>query len=719
MRKYIFILSVIQIFIFTATSQVHWESIVTGNSTWSYLAATSEPASNWNQPTFDASSWKTGKGSFGYGDSDDSTIVTSCNSLYLRKKFIVNVTVLSKLILDIDYDDAFVLYLNGKEVARSTNITATIPAYNSALTVDHEAKMYQGLKPERYYLNVSDLRTGENTIAVQILNYNASSTDLSAYVFLHSKVKSYGVLYGSTPTWFEPPFESNLPLVLIDTKGQTIVSEPKITATMQVINNPSNVNSPVDTTYEYNGYIGIETRGSSSQMFEKKSFTLETRTDSATNLNVSLMGMPAENDWILYAPYTDKSMIRDALAYNMGNLTGKWSPRTRFCEVFLNGEYRGVYALTERIKIDKNRLNLSKLKTADIAGDQLTGGYLLKIDRPDSGYWVSPFKARNDIQAVPVSYVDPEVKDLSIEQKNYIKDYVTAFETALKADSYKDPIAGYRPYIDVTSFVDYYIINEISRNLDANRVSTFFYKNRDSKGGLLTMGPFWDYNIAFGNADFFSAGNTQGWVVDGVGNGDEYGITFWWDKFRADPYFNGCLRRRWDEMRSTKFSNANLMRIIDSCATVLSSAQVRNYQKFNILSTYVWPNKYIGGTYEKEVSYLKTWITSRLAWMDSQIGLLDAVDIVNSTNGKVEVFTYPNPFSDRFRCNLKLDSPGNVRIKILDLTGKLLYEKSAYFSTGIYETDISYADLHSNGDVFIYQVSIDNETLATGKIMHR
>ncbi|MDD3321980.1 MAG: CotH kinase family protein [Paludibacter sp.] len=717
MKKYTLILFILFAFL-SAKSQSHWESIISGNDAWSYLAATSAPPVNWNQPGFDDSSWNTGIGCFGYSDGDDVTILSTCNSVYLRKILTISdITLLSTLLLDIDYDDAFVLYLNGKEVSRSSNVTDNLVLYNSAVTIDHEALIYQGLTPERFILNLNDLHAGENTIAVQILNYNINSSDLSGLVFLQSKVNSTDILYNSTPTWFIAPVESNLPLVQIDTKGQTILNDTKITANMKVINNKSGINSPSDTTYEYNGFIGIEIRGSSSLMFEKKSFTIETRTDSATNLNVSLMGMPKENDWVLYAPYSDKSLIRNVLAYNMGNMTGRWSPRTRYCEVYINNEYRGVYVLVEKIKIDKNRLDLAKLKTTDTAGELVSGGYILKIDRPDSGNWVSPYKARNNIQNVPISYVSPKCEDLTIEQKNYIKDYVTAFETSLWSSNYKDPDAGYLPYVNITSFVDYFIINEISRNLDANRVSTFFYKDR---GGKITMGPFWDYNIAFGNANFFSAGNTQGWVVDGVGNGDEYGITFWWDKFRLDPYFNGNLRNRWDELRAVKFNNYNIIRIIDSCASVLKDAQVRNFQKFNILSKYVWPNNNIGNTYANEVTYLRNWVTSRMLWMDGQIKLLSPLTaITDFKNNSCEVLTFPNPFTDKFKINLNLTAGVFVNIQISNILGKSVFNQSKYCNAGANEFEINYNELETHSDLFIYKISIDNLPVSSGKIMHQ
>jgi hypothetical protein len=701
-------------------SQKHWESIILASDTWRYLPAVSEPLSTWNQPGFDDSTWKTGVGGFGFGDGDDATITSSVNSIYLRKKFTISSTsIIEQLLVDIDYDDAFVLYLNGIEVARSANITSSPPTYASALTIDHEALLYRGLTPERFVLKASDLKQGENTLAVQILNYNIASSDMSSQVFLNAKINSTTTIYHSVPTWFTEPVnfeESNLPIILINTQGQTILNEPKITARMSIINNPNGLNNINDTTFEYNGYIGIEIRGSSSQMFEKKSYGVETRTDLGTNLNVPLLGLPNENDWILYAPYTDKSLMRDVLAYHLGNLTGRWSPRTRFCEVFVNGEYRGVYVLIEKIKIDKNRVNIAKLNPIDISGDQVTGGYILKIDRPDSGYWTSPYKARNDMQNVPISYVDPACADLAVEQKNYIRDYVTSFETALRGTNYKDPITGYRPYINFTSFIDYYIINELSRNLDAYRVSTYFYKDKDSKSGKLTMGPFWDYNLTFGNANFFSAGNTAGWVVDGLGNGDEYGIPFWWDKFRLDPYFDSQLKARWNELRSDKFSNANFSKFIDSCANVVATAQVRNFQKFKILSTYVWPNNYIGGTYANEVNYLKTWITNRLTWMDSQIKLISGTVNPHYANS-LDVNVYPNPFAESVTIHFNLPANAKVNVQIQDILGKTICNHSQQCQEGLNEFCYNANEFKAEANLYIYKISVDGQLVYSGKMI--
>ena len=703
-------------------SQKHWESIILASDTWSYLPAVSEPPATWYQTGFDDSSWKTGPGGFGYGDGDDATVTAAVNSIYLRKKFkITDTGIIDQLLLDIDYDDAFVLYLNGTEVARSLNITANPPLFNSTLTIDHEALLYRGLLPERYVLKPSVLKQGDNVLAVQILNVSTASSDMSSLVFLEARINSPVTVYHPVPSWFVEPasaIDSNLPLILINTQGQTILDGSKITAKMSLINNSTGINNVNDTIFEYNGFIGIDTRGSSSLMFDKKSFNVETRDATGANLNVSLIGLPTENDWVLYAPYSDKTLMRNVLVYNLGNLTGRWSPHTRFCELYVNSEYRGVYVLMEKIKRDKNRVNIASLKPEDISGDQLSGGYILKIDRPDSGAWISPYKARNDIQDVPISYVDPKFEDLVPQQRTYIKDYVTGFENALRGVNYKDPNIGYRAYVNMQSFVDYYILNEICRNLDAYRLSTFFYKDKDSKGGKITMGPFWDYDISLGNADFFNAGSTIGWVVDGLGNGDQYGIPFWWDKLNTDPYFKSELKKRWNELRSDKFSNLNINKSIDSCSVLLTNAEQRNFQKFNILNTYVWPNNYIGGTYANEVIYLKNWIKNRFTWMDSQISLFNIIsDVQPVFSTAFEVITSPNPFNEKVTLQFRLLSDSKVDILVQDVLGRTIISHSKQYNTGINNITLKAGEFNDGAKLYLYKLMVNGKLAYSGKLI--
>ena len=175
---------------------------------------------------------------------------------------------------------------------------------------------------------------------------------------------------------------SNLPIVIINTGGKTIVDEPRISADMGIIwNGAGKRNALSDPMNNFNGKIGIEIRGSSSQQFPKKSYGLETKNSSQVTTDYPLLDMPAENDWVLYAPYSDKTMIRDVFTYTLDAKLGHWSPRCRFVELFLNGNYEGVYVLMEKIKRNKNRVEIAKLKNTDTSGEDLTGGYIIKIDK--------------------------------------------------------------------------------------------------------------------------------------------------------------------------------------------------------------------------------------------------------------------------------------------------------------------------------------------------
>jgi hypothetical protein len=698
-------------------SQVHWESIILASNQWRYLPATSQPAANWNTSTFDDSSWPIGPGGIGYGDGDDATEIDPVKSLYLRIKFqVADKSIIDRLLLDIDYDDAFVAYLNGAEICRSPNITDDPPLFNSNVNWLHEATMYSGGLPERYEVQLSNLIDGENILALQIVNESINSSDLTSIVFLNARIDYPSILYYETPDWFVAPVEmgeSNLPLLFINTFGQVIVDEPKITASLGIIDNAEGVNSVDDPFTFFVDYIGIEIRGSSSQMFEKKSYGFETRTETGENLNVSLLGMPSENDWVLHGPYSDKSLMRNALTYHLGSKTGRWAPRTRFCELFINNDYRGVYLLLEKIKRDNNRVDIAKLEPHEISGEDLTGGYILSIDRPESHYWISPYKGINGYSDIVINYIYPKPETMPTQQKQYIRDYVTSFENALHGSNYLDPNVGYRAYTDVSSFVDYYLINELSRNVDAYRLSTFFYKD---KGDKLTMGPIWDYNLAFGNANYYQGYSTQGWVIQGVEYGDGFQIPFWWDKLRTDNYFNARIKERWFELRQGDFSKDSIISYINSVSSLLSEASQRNFSQFPVLGQWVWPNYFVGQTYQEELDYMKDWILQRIDWMDQQISLISDIEAVNIANA-YETYAFPNPFYEKLTIRTSLYSSSTVEVSISNILGQLLYSSSYQNVYGTIDLIIPDEVFRGNVGVYIYEVKVEGKRITTGKVI--
>ena len=468
---------------------------------------------------------------------------------------------------------------------------------------------------------------------------------------------------------------STLPIVVIDTDGLAIQDEPKIDALMGIIyNGPGQINHLNDPFNEFDGQIAIEKRGSSSSGFPQASYGFETRGPNLSNYNVSLFDWPLDNDWILYAPYTDKALMRNVLTYKLGAELGRWAPRTQFCEVVLNGNYIGVYVLMESIKTNPGRVDIDQLNYADTLDNHLTGGYIVKVDKTTAGgiiAWTSPYTCQAPGTG-PIRFQlhDPAIDTIHPLQKAYIQDYITDWEVALKSNDFTNPITGYKPYIDVSSFIDYFLINELSKNIDGYRISTFLHKQRFSEGGKLVAGPLWDFNIAWGNSNYCEGGNTSGWEINFnsiCGGGGEWQNPFWWNRMLQDPLFANEVKCRWTNLRQSTLSNAALTTYIDSVAALLSVPAVRHYQKWPILGAYVWPNNFIGQSYQAEVNYLKTWIQNRTAWMDANMFGTCTAAVPTFTKPIIEI--YPNPTTEAIQITGLQDAG---QLLILDLSGKVI-----------------------------------------------
>lgn len=225
---------------------------------------------------------------------------------------------------------------------------------------------------------------------------------------------------------------SSIPFVVIDTDSQEIVDDYRIVANMGVIHKGEGMTNYITDPYnDYKGKVSIEIRGATSQSFPKKSYGFETQYENGENRNVSLIDLPEENDWILYAPYSDKTLIRNILAYKLSRKLGHYAPRTKLCQLIVNGDYRGVYVLIEKIKRDENRVDISKLNPDEVTGDDLSGGYMLKIDKQtgNSGpVWQS------DIGGIYFQYEYPKYDEIVPEQKEYIKNCIDKFEEALTGE---------------------------------------------------------------------------------------------------------------------------------------------------------------------------------------------------------------------------------------------------------------------------------------------
>tara|TARA_Y100000816_G_scaffold287016_1_gene269051 strand:- start:262 stop:1590 length:1329 start_codon:yes stop_codon:yes gene_type:complete len=409
--------------------------------------------------------------------------------------------------------------------------------------------------------------------------------------------------------------ESNLPIISINTYGEDIPDEPRIDAYMGIINNNSGTNNINDPFNDYNGKITIEKRGNSSQEQEKPPYRFETVDNNGENNNVKLLGLPEENDWILYAPWSDKSLLRNVLIYSLSNEMGRYAPRSKFVELYLNKEYRGVYVLMEKIKRDKNRVAISSLDPNSNFGDNLTGGYILKFDWAEAGDNNGGFFSL--IDGMRYNYHYPKPDEISSEQENYIQSYINSYENIMNSNKYNSE-EGYSSFIDIGSFVDFIILQEISRNVDAYGLSTYIYKDKESINNKLTAGPIWDFNHGFGNCDYYKAWETVGWNISYTYN-DMDQRAFWWLKLWNDDNFQEMIKDRYKLLRESTLSTNNINTLIDQYVFKLGTSVNKNFTKWPILGEYIWPNKQVFDTYQEEIIYLKTWIDNRLTWMDSEL----------------------------------------------------------------------------------------------------
>ncbi len=471
---------------------------------------------------------------------------------------------------------------------------------------------------------------------------------------------------------------SNLPIVIIETGGKPINSESKLTATMKIVDNGSGRRNKVtDKPNGYDGKIGIKLRGNSSLYFEQKRFTIETRDNDGKALNAELLGMPADNDWVLLAPYNDISMMRDPFAFDLWNEMGHWAPRNRYCEVVIDGNYVGVYILCEKIKRGENRLDIAKLKPTDNSGIDLTGGYIVRIDPVEGNepYFTSDVPGITSMgggfgggfpggmggfgggfgggfNTVTWTYYYPKSDKITEEQQKYISDYIKTVEKVIQSDNFADPDEGYAKYISVQSFVDYFIHTELSLNADGLKRSAYFYKkkqNPDGTGGKLHAGTVWDYNLAYGNCNFCNANKIDAWVYEG---GETNPTPAMWKRLTEDPAFMDKVKARWKELRKGVLSIENINRYIDNHASQLSEAQERQYSKYSDLlvpkSQGAQGNRggfggggfggfggfgaggfgggadaigmfaaYRVSTYKEEIATLKKWFADRIAFLDS------------------------------------------------------------------------------------------------------
>ncbi len=446
---------------------------------------------------------------------------------------------------------------------------------------------------------------------------------------------------------------TNLPIVFMNVKGKTIQREERISAWVKIIDNGDGQYNYGDTiahpgqTIDYEGYVGLKYRGNSSfNSSDKKPYSFrpldKSLEEGGKKQKVSIMGMGKDNDWALLAPFSDKSMIREVLTFELARPYFDYVPHAKYCEVVLDGTYYGVFIMAERVGKGKKRLDLHD--PGEDAGD-LTGDYHVEIDRDDEpNFYRSKYHPvdgnGNDMtdKYVTYQYKNPEYEDFATLPEgalNALHKSIDDMEASFRTSYFDDPERGYRKYIDEISFIDYLLATEFSFNIDGYRLSTNLYKYSDTRAaneGLDSRWKMslWDFNIAFGNANYNYGDRTDLWQYNfNARSNDAQSVPFWWSRMMKDSKFVDQLKERWQLYRDNDYSDERIQEKIDSLTNVLTSAGAvsRNQNAWGIIGRWAWPNAYVGSTYDDEIKYLKNWIANRVKFMDRQL-LPRTVDIV-------------------------------------------------------------------------------------------
>lgn len=420
----------------------------------------------------------------------------------------------------------------------------------------------------------------------------------------------WSITFGNNPA---RPFifhSSNLPIIKLTTIGAPIVDDPKVPVLMQIINNGPNVrNDPNQTTYAYEGTIMTEWQGFTGPFYPKKNYDFELVDAEGNDLDTTILGMPKESDWIFKAEYLDKTLLKNSITYEMARRMGVYAPRTRHCEIVLDGEYIGLYTLTEKVKRDKNRIDIAKITPEDVSGDDVTGGYIFEMNINNSpGDWSSPYPPINfetSQQMVEFKHVYPNSEDIQPEQRDYLRGYVDSFENVLLAPDFDNPETGYRKYLGVKSFIDFLIVNEYSVNYDSYGRSTYLVKEKITDGGKVKCGPPWDYDRAL---DYNNPNSTNGWVWEITH--PYWPFPFWWSRMWEDPVYRKELACRWTMLRQGALKTSEFEAVIDGMKNQIDEGQTRNFQVWNELGAM---------TYDTHIDSLKSYLFRRLNWIDAAL----------------------------------------------------------------------------------------------------
>ncbi|WP_276091126.1 CotH kinase family protein [Pedobacter sp. JY14-1] len=385
---------------------------------------------------------------------------------------------------------------------------------------------------------------------------------------------------------------TGLPIIYLETEAPVLSKEESVKGKMQIDANNSGYQQTV-TEFQ----MEMRGRGNTTWGMPKKPYRIK------LDKKAEILGMAAAKKWVLLANFSDKTMLRNNIAFELGKrFEAAFTPKSRFVEVVLNGEYLGNYLLTDQVEVGETRVNIPELDE-DSPDSDISGGYLLEVDaRLDEPYW---FITKNNL-----AFTIKSPEEITSSQFKYISDYVQLAEDAIYGGNFAGPSKGYEEYINVESFINWYLVNELTKNNDAAFFSSvFMHKDRHGK---LSLGPIWDFDIALGNVNYNGNNDPQGWWIATSG---------WMFRLFEDPAFRKRVKARWTVLKTTQVNT--IFDFINQQAAYLKLSQRQNFNKWDVLYNYTWPNAVVLGSYDNEVQYMKEWLAKRIAWMDDEFKKMD------------------------------------------------------------------------------------------------